>query len=169
MIIITYYILLRQLIIFLSGRRIFYIMTADRSSEQQVIPEFILFICLAESGEKCTFGKQWRVHQPVRGQEAALSWPHAPRDHWSVSVSVRREEGGQDGHNVTMVTADRNWSRSSDCRTGSNSSTQFSGGPINNYPANTKHLYNICTMLDQRRRRWYDVVHMLYKCFVVAG
>ena len=73
MIIITYYILLRQLIIFCSGRKIFYIMTADRSSEQQVIPEFILFICLAESGEKCTIGKQWRVHQPVRGQEAALS------------------------------------------------------------------------------------------------
>ena len=25
-------------------------------------------------------------------------------------------------------------------------------------PANTKHLYNIYTMLDQRRRRWADVV-----------
>ena len=37
------------------------------------------------------------------------------------------------------------------------------------YPANTKHLYNICTMLDQRRRRWADVVQMLYKCFVLAG
>ena len=36
-------------------------------------------------------------------------------------------------------------------------------------PANTKHLYNICTMLDQRRRRWSDVVQMLYKCFVFAG
>ena len=36
-------------------------------------------------------------------------------------------------------------------------------------PANTKHLYNICTMLDQRRRRWADVVQMLYKCFVFAG
>ena len=24
--------------------------------------------------------------------------------------------------------------------------------------ANTKHLYNICTMLDQRRRHWADVV-----------
>ena len=24
-------------------------------------------------------------------------------------------------------------------------------------PANTKHLYNIYTMLDQRRRRWADV------------
>ena len=31
---------------------------------------------------------------------------------------------------------------------------------------NTKHLCNICTMLDQRRRRWADVVQMLYKCFV---
>ena len=37
------------------------------------------------------------------------------------------------------------------------------------YPANTKHLYNICTMLDQRRRRWDDVVQMLYKSFVSAG
>ena len=35
-------------------------------------------------------------------------------------------------------------------------------------PANTKYLYNICTMLDQRRRRWADVVQMLYKCFVLA-
>ena len=25
-------------------------------------------------------------------------------------------------------------------------------------PANKKHLYNICTMLNQRRRRWADVV-----------
>ena len=31
---------------------------------------------------------------------------------------------------------------------------------------NTKYLYNICTMLVQRRRRWTDVVQMLYKCFV---
>ena len=37
------------------------------------------------------------------------------------------------------------------------------------YPANTKHLYNICTMLDQRQRRWADIVQMLYKCFVFAG
>ena len=29
------------------------------------------------------------------------------------------------------------------------------------YPVNTKHLYSICTMLDQRRRRWADVVQML--------
>ena len=35
--------------------------------------------------------------------------------------------------------------------------------------ANTKHLYNICTMLDQRWERWADVVQMLYKCFVFAG
>ena len=39
----------------------------------------------------------------------------------------------------------------------------------NLYPANTKHSYDICTMLDQRRRRWADVVQMLYKCFVFAG
>ena len=36
-------------------------------------------------------------------------------------------------------------------------------------PANIKYLYNICTLLDQRRRRWVDVVQMLYKCFVFAG
>ena len=30
-------------------------------------------------------------------------------------------------------------------------------------PANTKHFYNICTMLDQRQRRWADVVQMLLK------
>ena len=38
------------------------------------------------------------------------------------------------------------------------------GGPVN-----TKHLYNICTMLDQRRRRWAGVVQMLYKCFEFAA
>ena len=36
-------------------------------------------------------------------------------------------------------------------------------------PVNTKHLYNICTMLDQCRRRWDDAVQMLYKCFEFAG
>ena len=36
-------------------------------------------------------------------------------------------------------------------------------------PVDAKRLYSICTMLDQRRRRWADVVQMLYKCFVLAG
>ena len=36
-------------------------------------------------------------------------------------------------------------------------------------PVNTKHLYNISTILDQRRRRWVDVVQMLCKCFVFIG
>ena len=36
-------------------------------------------------------------------------------------------------------------------------------------PVNTKHLYNFCTMLDQRRRRWADVVQMLCKCLVFTG
>ena len=30
-------------------------------------------------------------------------------------------------------------------------------------------MHNICTMLDQRRRRWADIVQVLYKCFVFAG
>ena len=34
---------------------------------------------------------------------------------------------------------------------------------------NTKHLFNICTMLDQRQNRWADVVQMLCKCFVFTG
>ena len=33
-------------------------------------------------------------------------------------------------------------------------------------PANTKHLYDICTTSAQRLRRWSNIVHMLYKCFV---
>ena len=37
------------------------------------------------------------------------------------------------------------------------------------FPANTRLLYNICTMLDQRQRRWADVVQMLYKSFVFVG
>ena len=36
-------------------------------------------------------------------------------------------------------------------------------------PANTKHLYNICTTSSQRLRRWSNIVQMLYKCFVFAG
>ena len=36
------------------------------------------------------------------------------------------------------------------------------------YPVNTEHLYNICTMLDQRPRRWADVVKMLYKLILTA-
>ena len=36
-------------------------------------------------------------------------------------------------------------------------------------PANTKHLYNICTMSAQRLRRWSNIVRMLYKRFVFAG
>ena len=34
------------------------------------------------------------------------------------------------------------------------------------YPANTKHLDNICTVLVQRRRRWADVVQCLYNVCV---
>ena len=36
-------------------------------------------------------------------------------------------------------------------------------------PIITKKMYNICTMLDQRRRPWADAVHMLCKCFVFSG
>ena len=30
-------------------------------------------------------------------------------------------------------------------------------------------MYYICTTSARRRRRWIDVVQMLYKCFVCAG
>ena len=36
---------------------------------------------------------------------------------------------------------------------------------VSTLPVNTKHLYNICKMLDQRRRRWADVLQMFYKSF----
>ena len=37
-------------------------------------------------------------------------------------------------------------------------------------PSKQKKLYDICIMLDQRRRRhWDDVLQMLYKCFLFAG
>ena len=36
---------------------------------------------------------------------------------------------------------------------------------ISDIPASTNHLYTICTMLDQRRRRWAVIVQMtFYKC-----
>ena len=31
-------------------------------------------------------------------------------------------------------------------------------------PVNTKKLYDICTLLGQRLRRWADVIQKLYKC-----
>ena len=40
---------------------------------------------------------------------------------------------------------------------------------VQGYPANTKHLYNIYTMLAQRLRRWSSIVLLLYKYFVFAG
>ena len=42
-------------------------------------------------------------------------------------------------------------------------------GDRDNNPANTQHLYNICTMSAQSLRRWSNIVQMLYKCFVFAG
>ena len=36
-------------------------------------------------------------------------------------------------------------------------------------PANTNHLYKICTMSAHRLRRWSNIVQMLYKCFVFTG
>ena len=29
------------------------------------------------------------------------------------------------------------------------------------FPVNTNHFYNICAMLDQRRRRWANIVQIL--------
>ena len=37
------------------------------------------------------------------------------------------------------------------------------------YSANTKHLYNICTMTAQRLRRWPNIVQILYKCCVLMA
>ena len=45
------------------------------------------------------------------------------------------------------------------------SDVQLSGREVS--PTNTKYLYNICTLLVQRRRRLANVVQMLYKCFGV--
>ena len=39
-------------------------------------------------------------------------------------------------------------------------------GYIHDIPANTKHLYNICTTSAQH---WSNIVQMVYKCFVFAG
>ena len=39
----------------------------------------------------------------------------------------------------------------------------------NTFPANTKHLHNICTTSAQRLRRCSNFVQMLYKCFVFTG
>ena len=49
------------------------------------------------------------------------------------------------------------WAGGEDCFIDTYNAEIFSYKPRNN-PVNTKHLYNIYTMLDQRRRRWADVV-----------
>ena len=36
---------------------------------------------------------------------------------------------------------------------------------MSNHPSKQKHLYNMCTMLDKRRRRWADVVQMFCVCW----
>ena len=41
--------------------------------------------------------------------------------------------------------------------------------PYRDFPANTKHLSNICTTSAQRLRRWSNIVQLLYKCFVFPG
>ena len=50
-----------------------------------------------------------------------------------------------------------------------NTSIYFEMRLVKMTPANTKHLYSICTMLYRRLRRWSYIVQMLYKCFVFAG
>ena len=40
--------------------------------------------------------------------------------------------------------------------------------PVYWFPANTKHLHNICTTSAQRLRRWPNIVQVLYKGFVFA-
>ena len=45
----------------------------------------------------------------------------------------------------------------------------FNIGHTDCSPANTKHLYNICTTSVQRLRRWTNIVQLLYKCLVFTG
>ena len=40
---------------------------------------------------------------------------------------------------------------------------------LSSIPVNTKHFYNICTMLDQRRRRWKNVIQMFCVCRGIAA
>ena len=40
---------------------------------------------------------------------------------------------------------------------------------LNTFPANTKHLYNMCTTSAQRLRRWSNIAQILNKCFVFTG
>ena len=55
------------------------------------------------------------------------------------------------------------------CRVGSGPGLTGGGGGGGRIPANTKHLYNICTTSGQRLRRWPNIVQILDKCFVFAG
>ena len=48
-------------------------------------------------------------------------------------------------------------------------STRIERGVLAGARVNTKHLYNICTTMDQRLRRCSNIEQMLYKCFVFVG
>ena len=40
-------------------------------------------------------------------------------------------------------------------------------GPLGDNPVNTKHLYNICTMLDKRLQHCTNVIQMFCVCWEV--
>ena len=73
---------------------------------------------------------------------------------WSDPDTWDFAEQGWGGYNGALPMEDQN--------------VKIPSGECDDNPANTKHLYKICTMLDQRRRRWAGVVQMLYKCFCVC-
>ena len=64
-----------------------------------------------------------------------------------------------DDKRISLVTRDRSLS-------GPRVVLLVHGGLTASHAVNTKDVCNICTMSDQRQRRWADVVQMLHKCFV---
>ena len=69
---------------------------------------------------------------------------------------------GHNGHLVSIrVDVPIVWKHPSHSKTGCTTHEHYS--------ANTKYLYTLCTMLEQRRRRWAEVVQLLYKCFAFVG
>ena len=82
---------------------------------------------------------------------------------------------------ASRLTWEQLWSSAETCHTSTaltalyRSTCQTPGSTITHiickpsYPANTKHLYNICTASAQRLRRWSNIVQMLYICVRFTG
>ena len=99
----------------------------------------------------------WRLHYHTkRAPGAYCTKPRKPQKDWVLTSAVDRTASPRGEQRQTAHRCDPSHNHQLSATT-------------KHILVNTKHLYNICTMLVQRRRRCADILHMLYKGFVFAG